>query len=62
LADIEDGQDVGVIKRGGGTRLLLETTQALGIAAPVGGKNLYCDIAPESCVAGTVYLTHAASA
>ncbi len=62
LADIEDGQDVGVVKRGRGTRLLLETTQALGVAAPVGGKNLYSDIAPQSCVAGAVYLAHTASA
>jgi hypothetical protein len=52
---------LGWLSGSGGTCLLLETTQALGVAAPVCGKNHYSDIAPQSCVAGPVYLAHSPS-
>src|SRR5450631_4868544 len=59
-AELEDGEDVGVVESGGGLCLLLETAQTVGVLRDKGRKNLDGNFAFEDRVAGTVDLAHSA--
>ncbi len=61
-AGVEDGEDVRVIERRGGPRLLLEAADALGVGAQGGGEDLDRHVAPEARVPGAVDLPHPARA
>ena len=61
-ADVVDGEDVGVIERGDGARLLLEAAQPVRIGREPRGQDLDRDVAPEPRVAGAVHLAHPARA
>ena len=47
---------------GGGPRLLLETSQALGIGGELGGQHLDRHLAAQAGVLAQVHLTHPARA
>lgn len=57
-----DGDDVGMIERGGGARLLLEAAQSVGVRGEFGGQQLERDLPPQSRVAGEVNFSHPARA
>ena len=61
-ADVVDGEDVGVIERAGGARLLLEAAQAVGVGRERRGQHLDGDVAAEARVARAIDLAHAAGA
>ena len=58
-ADVEERDDVGVVERRGGARLLLEARATLGIGRDSGRQDLDRDLAPEPRVAGAEHLAHA---
>jgi len=59
-ADVEDRADVGVVQRSGGTGLLLEPSDTLGVAGKIGEDDLDGDIAAQAGVVGTVDLARSA--
>ena len=61
LADIVDGDDVGVGQSGGGARFLLEAAARFGVDE-VGGQDLERHVAAQPRVARAVHLAHAADA
>ena len=61
-ADVEDREDVRMVERRGGARLLLEAAQPIGIGRERGGQDLDRDLASEPRVARAVDLAHAAGA
>src|SRR5215471_17558751 len=61
-ANIEDGEDVGVIEGAGGASFLLEPLEALGILRERGGQDFYCDFAGEPRVPRSIDFTHPTSA
>src|SRR4029077_1364874 len=60
LADVEDGEDIGMVERGNRPGLLLEAAQAVVIASERFRENFHGDIASKPRVAGAIHLTHAA--
>ena len=62
LADVVDGQDVGMIQGRGRAGLLLEALAAIGIRRDGGGQDLDRDLAPELRVPRPVDLAHPARA
>jgi hypothetical protein len=60
LAEIVNRQDVGMIERRDGLRLLLESAQSLRIARERCGQNFDGDIPVETGVARAIHLAHAA--
>jgi hypothetical protein len=62
IADIIDGDDVGVIERGDGAGFLLEALSARRVGGEIGRKDFQCDFACESSVARAVDFSHAAGA
>src|SRR5271154_6324290 len=60
LAKIVNGEDVGMIQRGDGLRLLLEAPQSLGIAGESSRQNLNRNVTVEPRVARPIHLAHAA--
>ena len=62
VADVVDGEDVRVVERRGGLRLLREASQAVGIGRNAGGKDLDGHVAAEGRVAGAVDFAHSAGA
>ena len=62
-ADVVDRDDVGMVERRGGARLLFEALQAFGgVAARDGGKHLERDLPVQAQVEGAVDLAHASDA
>ncbi len=59
-ADVEEGEDVGVVEGAGEAGLLLEAAEAVGVLAVLGGEDLDGDVAVEAGVAGAVDLAHPA--
>ncbi len=62
LADVVDGQNIGMVQRGGGARFLLEASEALGIGGHRGRKDLDRYVAPEPRIARAIDLAHPARA
>ena len=62
LADVMNGENVGMVERGHCPRLLLEATQAVGFAGEGFRKNFQSDIAPQARIFGAINLSHAACA
>ena len=62
LADVVDGDDVGMIEGGDGAGFLFEAAEAVGIVGEGGGKDFQGDVAEEAGVAGAVDFAHAAGA
>ncbi len=62
LADLVDGADVGMVQRGRGLRLALETGQACGSWATSSGRNFRATKRSSSRVLGLVDDTHPAAA
>jgi hypothetical protein len=60
--DIKHSENIGVVQRGYGPGLLLEAMEAVRIVCKRFGKNLQSDITPESRVASSIHLAHAAGA
>lgn len=58
IADVVDGDYVGVIEGGDGARLLLEAGAARGIVGDVFRQDLESHVAAKATVAGTVHLAH----
>src|SRR4029078_11308619 len=61
-ADVEDDEDVRVVERRGGTRLLLEAAPPIRLERRVGREHFHRDVAIEPGVARTVHRAHAARA
>src|SRR5215831_16018595 len=59
LADVKDGNDVGMIKRRCGLRFDVETPQAVGLSRPVSWQDLDRDVTSKRTIACPVYLSHA---
>ena len=62
VADVEDGEDVGMVEGGHRLRFDLEAPQAVGVRGHGRGEHLEGDIAPEAVIAGAVDLSHASGA
>lgn len=62
VADVVDDENVGVVQRAGGTRLLLETPEAIGIIRNRGRQDLDRHLAPEPGIPYAMHLTHFARA
>ncbi len=62
LADVVDGEDVGVVQRGGGARLLFEALSSPVVPGHRRGEHLDRDLAAELGVLRPVHLTHPARA
>ena len=62
LADVVEGEDVGVGEGGDGTRFALEASEDLVIVREVVGEDLDGDVAAEAAVARAVDLAHSAGA
>ena len=60
--DLVDRQNVGVIERGGGARLELESPEAVRVRGDLGPQHLDRDDAVEARIAGFVNLAHPAGA
>jgi hypothetical protein len=60
LPELEYGDDVGMIKGGGGAGFLLESAQAFGVRGDVAGQHLYRDIPGKPLVLGEIDLAHPA--
>ena len=58
LADLVDGDDVGVVERGGGPRLLREAAHAARVGGELLGQELDRDVAVEVVVARAPDLAH----
>jgi hypothetical protein len=58
-ADVIDRQDVGMIQRGRGVRLLLEAPQAISVSGEGRGQHLDRDIASKTGIARAIDLSHA---
>ena len=59
-ADVVDGDDIGMIQRGDGSRLLLEAAKPIRIRGEGGGEDLEGYVAEEASVARAVNLAHPA--
>ena len=57
-----NGENVGMVERGHGPRLLLEAAQAVGFAGEGFRKNFQSDIAPQARISCAINLAHAACA
>jgi hypothetical protein len=62
LADIVDDDDVRMVQRRGGSRLLLEAAQALYVAGKLRGQDLQRHLAAQPRVPRPVNLSHATRA
>jgi hypothetical protein len=62
VADFMDGEDVRVVQRRGGTRLLQEAGEALRVDAQFPAQDLECDRPVECRVEGLVDLAHTTAA
>jgi hypothetical protein len=62
LAEVVNGEDVGMIQRCNRLRLLLKTPQLLGIAGESPRQDLDRDLAVEPRIPRPIHLAHAASA
>ena len=59
---VEDDQQVGMIERAGGARLLLEARQVVAVLRHRRGEDLERHLAPDARVARAIDLAHAAGA
>ena len=59
-ADVEDRQQIRMVHRSGGARLLLEATQAVGVLGEHRRQDLDGDLARDARIAGAVDLPHPA--
>ena len=57
-----DGEDVGMIQRRGGARLLLEALEPIGIERERGGQDLDGNVAAEPRIARAIDFAHAPGA
>jgi hypothetical protein len=55
-----DGQDVGVVEKTGGARLLLEAAQAVGIRRELSGQDLDRDVTPDPLGPRSIHFPHPA--
>jgi hypothetical protein len=62
LADLVDGADVGMIQRGGGSRLAAKTLEGVRIGGDFRGQELQRDEAAEFGVFGLIHNAHPATA
>ena len=62
LADFVDGADVGMVERGGGLRLALESFQSLAVARHFIRQEFQRDEAVQGSVFGFIHYTHSAAA
>ena len=62
LADVKNGDNVGMVEGGGGLGFLLKAAKPFGIARPVLGQYLDRNVAFQRGVAGAIDLAHAARA
>ena len=62
IADLVDGQDVGMIERRGGTSLVKKTAEALGIDAELAAQDFERHRPPERGIERLVDFAHAAAA
>ena len=62
FADVVDGQDIRMVERSRGSRLVFEPAQAVGVAAHRIGQDLDRDVAVEPIVVGAVDQSHTALA
>jgi hypothetical protein len=62
LATLVDGDDIGMVERGGGPGLAFKAAQALAIFGESSWKNLDGNISAQAGVARPIYLAHAAGA
>ena len=60
LADVVDGQNVRMVQRGGGARLLLEASQTLGIPGERGRQHFDGHVAAQAGIAHTIDFAHPA--
>jgi len=56
--NVKNGEDVGMIQRGGGAGLLLEAAQAFWVTRKSGRQHLDGHIAPQPRIPGAIHLTH----
>ncbi len=61
-ADVEDGDDVRVLERGGELRFLQEPASPLAIGDEIARQNLERDLPIETTVRGLIHLAHAPTA
>ena len=61
-ADVVDGEQIWMVERGGGARLLLESPHAIGIADNVRQQDFESDLAAQPRVVGAIDLAHPARA
>jgi hypothetical protein len=59
LADVMNGENVGVVERGHGPRLLLEAAQAVRFVGGGFQNNFQSDIAPQSLIPCPIHFSHA---
>jgi hypothetical protein len=59
-ADVVNGEDVRMIQRGGGVRLLLEACVPAGVGGDGRGQDLQRHVAAQPCIASAVHLSHPA--
>src|ERR1022692_1022103 len=62
FADVIDDADVGMVQRGGGTRLAAKPFESLGIAFDILREELECDQAAKADVLGLIHHAHSAAA
>jgi hypothetical protein len=62
VAHVVDDENVGVVQRTGGARLLLESPEPIRIIRDRGGQDLDRHVAPEPCIPGAIHLAHSALA
>ena len=60
LAEVVDGEDVGMVQRGGCAGLLLEPMEALRVGRKRRGEHLDGDVPAEAWVTRPIDLAHAA--
>ena len=60
IANVVDGQDIGMVQCGRGLGFLLEATHAIGIVGETGWEDLDRDLTLEAGIQRAVHLTHAA--
>jgi len=60
LADVMNGENVGMVERGHRSRLLLEATQPVRLVGERLRNNLQSDIAPKPRISRAINFSHAA--
>jgi len=60
--DVEDGEDIRVVERGGCAGFEFKSPQPISVFGEFGGQDFDCDIPTEPLIARAIHFTHPASA